>query len=82
MSRVFDFDSVPDRRGTASVKWDVKANELPMWVADMDFGVAPEITEAINSRAAHPVFGYTDINSEWRDAYVRWWRDRHSLEID
>lgn len=82
MSRVFDFDSVPDRRGTGCVKWDVKANELPMWVADMDFEVAPEIAEAIKTRAAHPVFGYTDINTEWRDAYVGWWRDRHSLEIE
>lgn len=37
----FDFDKVIDRRGTGSLKWDVPENELPMWVADMDFQTAP-----------------------------------------
>ena len=29
------FDTPVDRRGTHSLKWDVRDNELPMWVADM-----------------------------------------------
>ena len=33
----YDFDTVVDRRNTGSLKWDVRENELPMWVADMDF---------------------------------------------
>ena len=40
---VYDFDEIISRRGTDSLKWDVKENELPMWVADMDFKTAPEI---------------------------------------
>ena len=43
----YDFDTVVDRRNTGSLKWDVCENELPMWVADMDFKTAPAITEAI-----------------------------------
>ena len=39
----YDFDQVVDRRNTNSYKWNVKENELPMWVADMDFPAAPEI---------------------------------------
>ena len=39
-----NFDKVINRRGTGSLKWDVKENELPMWVADMDFPTAPCIT--------------------------------------
>ena len=31
----YDFDTVVNRRGTDSLKWDVADNELPMWVADM-----------------------------------------------
>ena len=31
------FDKPVKRRGTGSLKWDVAENELPMWVADMDF---------------------------------------------
>ena len=34
-------DSVTDRRHSYSMKWDVKENALPMWVADMDFRTAP-----------------------------------------
>ena len=35
------FDKPVKRRGTGSLKWDVAENELPMWVADMDFETAP-----------------------------------------
>ena len=35
-----NFDEMIDRRNTASLKWDVEENELPMWVADMDFATA------------------------------------------
>ena len=48
----YDFDTPIDRTNTQSLKWDVAENELPMWVADMDFKTAPEIIEAVNKRAA------------------------------
>ena len=41
------FDKPVKRRGTGSLKWDVAENELPMWVADMDFETAPPVKEAI-----------------------------------
>ena len=53
----YDFDQITDRRNTGSLKWDVAENELPMWVADMDFQTAPAVREAIEKRAAHGVFG-------------------------
>ena len=37
------FDKPVKRRGTGSLKWDVAENELPMWVADMDFETAPPV---------------------------------------
>ncbi len=77
----YDFDTVIDRRATASVKWDVKDGELPMWVADMDFKTAPEIIDAIKARAGHGVFGYNTIPDEWYDAYSDWWGTRHMLYI-
>ena len=46
----YDFDSVIDRKHSNSLKWNVSENELPMWVADMDFKTAPEIEEAISKR--------------------------------
>ena len=78
---MYDFDTVIDRRNTGSLKWDVGAGELPMWVADMDFQTAPEIREAILRRAEHGVFGYSVIPGEWEQAIISWWRRRHGLEI-
>ena len=78
----YDFDTPVDRRGTDSLKWDVAENELPMWVADMDFKTAPEIIAAINKRLEHGVFGYADLTDEWYEAYQKWWRERHDFDID
>mgnify|MGYP003515947734 FL=1 len=61
----YDFDSIIDRRETFSSKWGgCKENELPMWVADMDFQVAPEIIEALQKRLNNRIFGYTYIPEE------------------
>jgi cystathionine beta-lyase len=59
----------------------VAENELPMWVADMDFKTAPEIQNVIIERAKHGVFGYSIIPDEWYQAYMNWWKKRHSFEI-
>lgn len=79
---MYDFDEVIDRRNTGSLKWDVAENELPMWVADMDFKTAPEIIDAISKRVAHGVFGYSIIPDEWNESYMSWWKRRHGLEIE
>ena len=41
----YNFDEIIDRRGTDCLKWDSNgsADIHPMWVADMDFAVAPQI---------------------------------------
>ena len=76
----YDFDKMIDRKGTNSYKWDIAEGELPMWVADMDFCTAPEITEAIIRRAEHGVFGYSTLPDEWYNAYINWWKNRHDVE--
>ena len=78
----YDFDTVNDRRSEFSMKWDVNDGELPMWVADMDFKTAPEITEAIVKRAEHGIFGYTDVPARWKNAVISWYKKRHSLTIE
>ena len=77
----YDFDKITDRRGTCSLKWDVASGELPMWVADMDFETAPEVLEAIKARAEHGIFGYNVLPPDWREAYEKWWRERHGLDM-
>lgn len=78
----FQFDQKIDRRNTGSMKWDVPENELPMWVADMDFQTAPEIIESIMERARQGVFGYTVVTDEWYQAYQAWWNSRHHFKIE
>lgn len=78
----YDFDKLTDRRGTNSLKWDVAENELPMWVADMDFETAPEITEALKKRAAHGIFGYTIVPDAWKEAVSGWWERRHGFKME
>ena len=46
----YDFDRITDRRNTGAMKWNVEKDQLPMWVADMDFQTAPEIIECLNRR--------------------------------
>ena len=77
----YNFDEILNRRGTNSLKWNVGENELPMWVADMDFRTAPEITEALQKRLALGAYGYSVIPDEWSDAYIHWWKERHHLGI-
>ncbi len=78
----YDFDACVDRKNTNSLKWDVKDNELPMWVADMDFQTAPEVREEIIKRAEHGIFGYSVVTDEWYDAYISWWKIRHNFEMN
>lgn len=82
MKLKYDFDTPINRRGTHSLKWDVGENELPMWVADMDFQTALPIRRAIEVRAAHGVFGYTGLPDAWYEAYRGWWRVRHHFEME
>lgn len=77
----YDFVSVIDRHNTNSVKWDFFDDDLPMWVADMDFSVAPKIQKAILNRANHPVFGYTIVPDELFEAYIGWWDRRYGLKM-
>ena len=76
------FDELIERRNTQSYKWDVGENELPMWVADMDFQTAPAIMDALKNRVAHGVFGYSIVPDEWYEAYISWWKRRHHFEIN
>ena len=78
---MYDFDKLTNRFGTLSYKWDVKSDELPMWVADMDFEVAPPIKKAIVDRANHGIFGYSATPDEFFEAVSGYWERRHGYRI-
>ena len=77
----YDFESLIERKGTSSLKWDLFDDDVPMWVADMDFRVAPAIEKAISKRAIHPVYGYTIVPDELFEAYINWWDRRYDFKM-
>ncbi len=77
----YNFDKLVERRDTNSYKWDVDFNELPMWVADMDFEVLPEIKEALINRVNIPAYGYSKVPEDYYYAYQSWWKRHHHIDI-
>lgn len=80
----YDFSRPTDRRGTDSYKWDSapEADIIPLWVADMDFETFPGITEALQRRVAHGIFGYTRVPEAYYEAVCRWFGKRHGWHIN
>lgn len=80
--RHLDFDTVIDRKGTRSLKYDFAVrrgkpeNVLPLWVADMDFQTSSYITEALEDMVKHGVFGYSESEEHYFEA-VQNWMERH-----
>jgi cystathionine beta-lyase len=79
----YDFDTLPNRRGTNAAKWDVFDDQdiLPLWVADMDFQSPPEVLQALQERVEHGVFGYPYYKEDAKQTIVDWVADRHQWEI-
>ena len=77
---MYNFDECPSRQGTESVKWDLYPGTLPMWVADMDFRIAPEIQQALQKRLDHGVFGYELLPDSYFEVMGRWFSSRHGWE--
>ena len=53
---------------------------IPMWVADMNYAVAPSIPRAIKKRMEHPVYGYFEPRKEYYDAIIKWQSERKHVE--
>ena len=80
---MYDFDKTIIRRGSGCLKWDeCPADDvIPLWVADMDFAVAPAIQKALEQRVAHGVFGYTHVDDDYFQAVISWFGRRHHWPI-
>ena len=78
-----DFDELVNRRGSGSIKWDLAGeNELPMWVADMDFRAPECVREALAKRVEHGVFGYCMPDDAWSKAYADFYRDLFHWDLN
>ena len=90
----YDFETMLDRHGWDSIAVDMVENELwgipkgktnpkfdqiPMWIADMNFATVNTITEAIVRRASHPSFGYFIPSDEYYNAIIEWQRSGNGV---
>lgn len=83
----FNFDKPINRKNTDCFKWDYlnevfgKNDILPMWVADMDFPAPAKVTEILQTRAAHGVFGYTITPDSYYNSIISWLKKRFNWKI-
>ena len=78
----YDFDFETIRKNTNSLKWDDVDSKYPMWVADMDFKTAPEITGGFLKRINEGIFGYNILNDKFYDSYINWWKNYHDFKME
>lgn len=83
-----DFDKWIDRRNTNCTKYDNLLNAfgeekdiLPMWIADMDFPVPQEVTEALKKRTEHPVYGYNIFPDGYYRTFIDWQKKHHNWTV-
>lgn len=80
----YDFDKLHNRRQTSSIKWDKYGDKevLPLWVADMDFAIAPEIIGAMQDRLEHPILGYTRPSEELVSGLQKHLKEEYLWDIE
>ncbi|WP_417349056.1 MalY/PatB family protein [Ferrimonas sp.] len=72
------FERLIDRRRSDSLKWQKyqDADVLPLWVADMDFAIPSEVTQALKQRLEHDIFGYGVLSQSTKQTLCRWLDER------
>jgi cystathionine beta-lyase len=83
-NQLFNFDLLVDRRDSDSCKWSLysEVDVLPLWVADTDFRGAPAITDALQRRVAHGIFGYTNTPIRLNELIVERMQRLYNWAID
>ena len=79
------FEAIPALAETISLKWGKHGPDvLPLWVADMDFPVAPPIAAAMESYVHKGFYGYP-LHSYYDDlanAYCGWSSRHYGFEVN
>ena len=82
-AQLYEFDTPPERRGTASMKWEkYKGRDvIPLWVADMDFRSPPAVIKALQQHVADGVFGYTIPPPELNEVVIMMLKTRYGWSV-
>ncbi len=83
----YNFDCVIDRRHTGAMKYEGldamfgRHDVTPLWIADLDFAVCPDIIKALSHRLEHPVLGYSAAPDAYWQSIIDWQRRRHGFDV-
>ena len=83
----YDFDTVIDRRGTTAIKYEWldgvfgRHDVSPLWIADLDFAVCPDIVNGLRRRLDHPILGYYACPDSYWEAVSQWLSRRHAMSV-
>ena len=85
----YDLENINARFGIGSQKWqEMKNNPLvdekviPFSVADMEFKLAPEITEGLKTFIDDNILGYAGTNKKYRESVCKWQQKHHDFTVD
>ena len=79
----FDDIQIDDLREIGGVKWSAFPDKIGAFVAEMDFGIAPPITQALHAAVEIGGFGYLPraMGERMSVAFSEWSRDRYRWDI-
>lgn len=83
------FDETYNRRGTYCTQWDYVQDRfgveglLPFTISDTDFPLPEGVTQKLEQRLQHPIFGYTRWNHpDFQQAVQTWYQKRFDATIN
>jgi len=79
----FDAITADDLRQAGSVKWTAFPDTIGAFVAEMDFGVAPAITQAIDASLAAGLTGYLPerLSTRLAEATASWYSEKYGWDV-
>ena len=90
MSKKYDFETILNRKGQGSYKWEqmyevlpeLEDDIVPFSVADMELKIAPEITEGMKKYIDEAVLGYSGTYPKYYEAVINWMERRHGFKVE
>lgn len=81
---MFDDVTMEQLRARGSVKWSAFPGAIGAFIAEMDFGTAPAVTDAVNDALARNQFGYLPegFKAGLGEAYANFAGGRYGVEVD
>lgn len=79
----FDGLTVEELRRRGGLKWSLFPGAIGSFVAEMDFGTAPAVTQALHAAVDGGAFGYLPpaLLAGMSEAYAAWSRDRYGWAV-